>query len=97
MLNFEFQNPTKLIFGKGSIAKIAKQFSHPTKIMLTFGGGSVKRNGVYNQIFRPHLRTPRRSHNRARHTPTTHRPQRTIHQTLQYAKINNLQLLTVDG
>ena len=50
MLNFEFQNPTKLIFGKGSIAKIAKQFSHPTKIMLTFGGGSVKRNGVYNQV-----------------------------------------------
>ena len=50
MLNFEFQNPTKIIFGKGSIAKIAQQFTHPTKIMLTFGGGSVKRNGVYNQV-----------------------------------------------
>ena len=50
MLNFEFQNPTKLIFGKDSIAKIAKQFSQPTKIMLTFGGGSVKRNGVYDQV-----------------------------------------------
>lgn len=50
MLNFEFQNPTKLIFGKGSIAKIAKQFAKPTKIMLTFGGGSVKRNGVYEQV-----------------------------------------------
>ena len=50
MLNFEFQNPTKIIFGKGSIAKIAQQFTHPTKIMLTFGGGSVKRNGVYDQV-----------------------------------------------
>ena len=50
MLNFEFQNPTKLIFGKGSIAKIEKQFTKPTKIMLTFGGGSVKRNGVYDQV-----------------------------------------------
>lgn len=50
MLNFEFQNPTKLIFGKGSIAKIAEQFSRPTKIMLTFGGGSVKKNGVYDQV-----------------------------------------------
>ena len=50
MLNFEFQNPTKLIFGKGSIAKIEQQFSRPTKIMLTFGGGSVKRNGVYDQV-----------------------------------------------
>lgn len=50
MLNFEFQNPTKLIFGKGSIAKIAEQFDRPTKIMLTFGGGSVKKNGVYDQV-----------------------------------------------
>lgn len=50
MINFEFQNPTKLIFGKGSIAKIEKQFTRPTKIMLTFGGGSVKRNGVYDQV-----------------------------------------------
>ena len=50
MLNFEFQNPTKLIFGKDSIAKIEKQFTRPTKIMLTFGGGSVKRNGVYDQV-----------------------------------------------
>ena len=50
MLNFEFQNPTKLIFGKGSIAKIENQFSRPTKIMLTFGGGSVKQNGVYQQV-----------------------------------------------
>ena len=50
MLNFEFQNPTKLIFGKGSIAKIENQFSRPTKIMLTFGGGSVKQNGVYDQV-----------------------------------------------
>lgn len=50
MINFEFQNPTKLIFGKGTIAKIAEQFDHPTKIMLTFGGGSVKKNGVYDQV-----------------------------------------------
>lgn len=50
MLNFEFQNPTKIIFGKGSIAKIEKQFTRPTKVMLTFGGGSVKRNGVYEQV-----------------------------------------------
>lgn len=50
MLNFEFQNTTKLIFGKGSIAKIADQFDRPTKIMLTFGGGSVKNNGVYDQV-----------------------------------------------
>lgn len=50
MYNFEFQNPTKLIFGKESISKLAQQFAKPTKIMLTFGGGSVKKNNVYNQV-----------------------------------------------
>ena len=46
MFNFTFQNPTKLIFGKGTIAQLAEQFEKKTKIMLTFGGGSVKKNGV---------------------------------------------------
>lgn len=50
MNNFEFQNPTKLIFGKGAIAKLADQFSRPTRIMLTFGGGSIKKNGIYDQV-----------------------------------------------
>ncbi len=50
MYNFEFQNPTKLIFGKGSIAKIKDEIPAGTKLMLTFGGGSVKKNGVYEQV-----------------------------------------------
>ncbi len=50
MYNFEFKNPTKLIFGKGSISKLAQQVANNKKIMLTFGGGSVKTNNVYNQV-----------------------------------------------
>lgn len=52
MYNFEFQNPVKLIFGKGSIARIAEKIPAQSKIMLTFGGGSVKRNGVYDQVIK---------------------------------------------
>lgn len=52
MYNFEFQNPVKLIFGKGSIARIAEEIPAQSKIMLTFGGGSVKRNGVYDQVIK---------------------------------------------
>ena len=48
MNNFTFQNPVKLIFGKGSIAKLAKEIPADKKIMVTFGGGSVKKNGVYD-------------------------------------------------
>ena len=50
MKNFIFQNTTKIIFGKGTIAQIAHEISSEKKIMLTFGGGSVKQNGVYNQV-----------------------------------------------
>ena len=50
MRNFIFKNPTKLIFGKGSIAQLSKEISKDTRIMITFGGGSVKLNGVYNQV-----------------------------------------------
>ena len=50
MNNFVFQNPTKLIFGKGEIARLGKELPKGKKIMVTFGGGSVKRNGVYDQV-----------------------------------------------
>lgn len=50
MENFIFQNPTKLIFGRGMIARIAKEIPAGKRVMVTFGGGSVKRNGVYDQV-----------------------------------------------
>ena len=50
MENFIFRNPTKLIFGKGMIARLSKEIPEGRKIMVTFGGGSVKKNGVYDQV-----------------------------------------------
>ncbi len=50
MYNFQFKNPTKLLFGKGMIAQIAAELPKDKKIMVTFGGGSVKKNGVYDQV-----------------------------------------------
>lgn len=50
MNNFIFQNPTRLIFGKGMISELQKAVPANKKIMLTFGGGSVKNNGVYEQV-----------------------------------------------
>ena len=50
MYNFEFKNPTKLIFGKGQIARLAEELPRDKKILVTFGGGSVKANGVYDQV-----------------------------------------------
>jgi len=50
MKNFTFNNPTKLIFGQGMIAQLATEIPDNKKIMITFGGGSVKENGVYAQV-----------------------------------------------
>jgi NADP-dependent alcohol dehydrogenase len=50
MENFIFQNPTKLVFGKGQIAKLSELIPTNVNLMITFGGGSVKQNGVYQQI-----------------------------------------------
>lgn len=50
MNNFIYCNPTKLVFGKGMISKLPTLIPADARLMITFGGGSVRRNGVYDQI-----------------------------------------------
>ncbi|WP_449436890.1 iron-containing alcohol dehydrogenase [Pedobacter steynii] len=50
MLNFEFKNPTKIIFGKGQIEKLDKEIPKQAKVMMLYGGGSIKTNGIYEQV-----------------------------------------------
>ncbi|SFD65686.1 hypothetical protein SAMN05216238_10317 [Lentibacillus persicus] len=51
MENFTFYNPVKLIFGKGQLDKLPEEASkYGKKILLVYGGGSIKRNGVYDNI-----------------------------------------------
>ncbi|MEG1700719.1 MAG: iron-containing alcohol dehydrogenase [Alistipes sp.] len=52
MDNFIFQNPTKLVFGKDTIAKLPTLIPADKHIMITFGGGSARHNGVYDQVVR---------------------------------------------
>ena len=52
MINFEFCSPTKFVFGRGSEAKtgaLVKEFGG-TKVLVHFGGGSVKKTGVYDKV-----------------------------------------------
>ncbi|MDM7860057.1 iron-containing alcohol dehydrogenase [Alteromonas sp. ASW11-36] len=50
MRNFSFHNPTMVQFGKGSISKLTKMLSPKDKILMLYGGGSIKQNGVYQQV-----------------------------------------------
>jgi len=50
MLNFEFKNPTKILFGRGETAKISTEIPKNAKVLMIYGGGSIKKNGVYDQV-----------------------------------------------
>jgi NADP-dependent alcohol dehydrogenase len=50
MQNFSYQNPVKILFGKGQISSIAGEIPAGAKILVTYGGGSIKSNGVYDQV-----------------------------------------------
>jgi NADP-dependent alcohol dehydrogenase len=50
MLNFELYNPTNLVFGKGQIEKLSALVPKDAKILLAYGGGSIFKNGVYDQV-----------------------------------------------
>ena len=50
MDNFIFQNPVKLIMGRGMLSRLSEEIPADKRVMITFGGGSVKKNGVYDQV-----------------------------------------------
>lgn len=52
MNNFEFYNPVKIIFGKDQLERLPKNIQKNEKILLIYGSGSIKNNGVYDSIIR---------------------------------------------
>ncbi|MDO1511101.1 iron-containing alcohol dehydrogenase [Maribacter confluentis] len=50
MNNFEFKNPTKIIFGKDTIKKLENEIPENAKVLFLYGGGSIKKNGIYEQV-----------------------------------------------
>ena len=52
MLNFELYNPTNLIFGKGQIDKLSSLVPKNAKILLAYGGGSIFKNGIHEQVIK---------------------------------------------
>ena len=49
MLNFIYKNQTEILFGKGQMSEITSRLPENAKVLLLFGGGSIKKNGVYDQ------------------------------------------------
>ena len=50
MNNFNLHTPTRILFGKGAIAGLREQIPHDARVLITYGGGSVKKTGVLDQV-----------------------------------------------
>lgn len=50
MNNFEFYCPTRVLFGKGMISELPRLIDRSQRVLITYGGGSIMKNGVYNQV-----------------------------------------------
>ncbi len=50
MNNFTYHNPTRIHFGQGQIAKLSEEIPADAKVLITYGGGSIKKNGVLEQV-----------------------------------------------
>lgn len=50
MLNFEFYNPTKIVFGKDQIQQLDNLVPQDAKVLITYGGGSVRRSGLLDNV-----------------------------------------------
>lgn len=52
MKNFQYKNPTKILFGENQIENIKNEIPKHAKILMLYGGGSIKKNGIYEQVMR---------------------------------------------
>lgn len=50
MNNFDFYNPVKILFGEGKIGQLSQEIPANSRVLITYGGGSIKSNGVYDQV-----------------------------------------------
>lgn len=49
--NFQYHNPTRLYFGENSLQYLSKELkNYGPVVMLSYGGGSIKRNGIYDAV-----------------------------------------------
>lgn len=50
IFEFSYHNPTQIHFGPNSFANLGELIPSDAKVLLLYGGGSIKRNGIYDQV-----------------------------------------------
>lgn len=93
MNNFEFYNPVKIYFGKDQIQKLSSELASYKKIMLVYGKGSIKANGVYQKIMKALEGKPVIEFSGVEANPTYE----TLMQAVELAKKENVDFLLAAG
>jgi NADP-dependent alcohol dehydrogenase len=93
MNNFEYFNPVRIVFGKDMISKLSTLIPINKKIMVTYGGGSIKTNGVYDQVM-----TALKGHSTIEFGGIQPNPQYdTLMKAVELAKENNITFILAVG
>jgi NADP-dependent alcohol dehydrogenase len=93
MNNFEYFNPVRIVFGKDMISKLSSLVPKNKKVMITYGGGSIKKNGVYDQVM-----NALKDHSTIEFGGIQPNPQyETLMQAVELAKENNVTFILAVG
>jgi len=50
VLNYDYYNPVNIVFGKDQYKNLKTLIPKNSRVMITYGGGSIKENGIYNHV-----------------------------------------------
>jgi NADP-dependent alcohol dehydrogenase len=50
LLNFDFHNPTRILFGEGQVERLARLVPAGARVLMLYGGGSIRANGTYDEV-----------------------------------------------
>ena len=96
MENFTYRNPTKLIFGKGQIDQLKTEVpKYGQKVLLVYGGGSIKRSGLYDQVIAALDETNAQVYELAGVEPNPRLS--TVHRGVEICKNENIDFLLAVG
>jgi len=96
MDTFTFHNPTRLIFGKGTLDRLPKELPAGVKnVLLVYGGGSIKRNGVYDGVMRQLQSLQVRVHELSGVEPNPRLT--TVHKGIELCRLENVDFILAVG
>ncbi|KOO12511.1 aldehyde reductase, partial [Vibrio xuii] len=92
-MQFTYVNPTQIFFGKGQISSVKQAVADANNILVIYGGGSIKKNGVYDQVADALKETTWFEFNGVEPNPT----KETLDKAVQIVKEHNIDFILAVG